>query len=71
MLPNVVLIILVVESLLISLSTILLAQPKIFFGDQPSKGKKAAFWGGLFFLGVTFLWSIGVGMILGESRFHL
>lgn len=71
MLPNFIILVFVVESILISLSTILLAQPKAFFGVQPSKGKAVAFWAGLFFLMITFFWSIVVGIVMGETRLHL
>ena len=56
--------VLLVEITLILFTIILLLRPPFLFKSESSRSKTLAQVGGLFFLLITFLWSIVVGMIL-------
>ena len=68
---NVVVGVTVVEASLILVTTLLLTQPKWLFRTSHGKSIKSAKWGGLFFLAVTFCWSIIVGVILSVNNLSL
>lgn len=61
----------IVESLLVCLTTILLAQPKVLFSERSPRLKSFVFWVGIFFLFVTFVWSVFVGIISSGFQFKI
>ena len=60
----------VVESLLIMITTLLLAQPRKVFEDRSSGLKKFAFFLGLICLLVTFIWSVALGITISQGRLN-
>jgi len=57
-----------VELGLILVTSLLLAQPKWLFRSGAGKLAKKARWGGVFFLGLTFFWSVILGVILSMNN---
>ena len=66
--PNTVLIVLGIEALLMTVTTVFLTQPAVFFGSGPSRKVNLARWGGFFFLCVTFCWSVVVGIVMSVNE---
>lgn len=62
--PKQVLVSLLLESGLITLTTLLLAQPKVMFATRSERARSLAFSGGLLFLCLTFCWSVIFGCVL-------
>lgn len=56
-----------VESVLILLTLLLLVQPNKVLSLKTERGKAVAWWAGLFFLVMTFLWSIIFGIVLSVN----
>lgn len=60
-----------IEVALITLTTLLLIQPKSMFPSPSPTFKSIANWCGMFLLCVTFCWSVVVGIILSLNDFIL
>lgn len=65
--PTSVIFVFGVESALGLLTMLLLLQPQKAFGARSNRFRSAARWGGMFFLGITFCWSIVVGVVLSMN----
>ena len=61
----------VVESLLIMITTLLVAQPQKIFEDRSAGVKKFAFFLGCFCLLITFIWSVALGITISQIRIRL
>ena len=55
---------LAVELLLVTISSILLAQPEIIFAKHSQRLRTAASWSGMVFLCLTFCWSVILGVVI-------
>jgi hypothetical protein len=62
---------LLLESGLICFTTLLLTQPNFLFRPQSQKGRDFCRTAGLFFLCVTFCWSIVFGCILAVNSLSI
>jgi hypothetical protein len=71
--PNSVIFVFGVEFLLIFLTLFLLLRPSGLFGSRVTKKKVFTAGGGLFFLFLTFIWSVVTGIVLSMNDlvFHL
>jgi hypothetical protein len=71
--PNTIIAVFSVEALLIVLTNLFLIKPAFLFRTENHRKSKVGRWGGLFFLCITFLWSVVVGMVmsLNEMSFSL
>ncbi len=64
---NSVALVLWVQSSMVLSSALLLAQPRLIFRRLSSKTQTIARWGGMFLLGLTFCWSVIVGVVLSMN----
>jgi len=67
--PSSIIVVLAIESILIVFTTLLLVRPAFLFRDDAHQRKrKVALWLGVLFLGVTFCWSVLVGVLIRASE---
>ena len=64
-------VIILIEMMLVVVTTLLLAQPKVLFKTPSESIRKVANWGGMVLLCATFCWSVIVGISLTMNGFIL
>ena len=69
--PNSVIWVVGIELGLILVTTVLLLRPKALFKSSTAVAQSRPIWGGLVFLGLTFLWSVITGIVLAMNHFTL
>ena len=69
--PRQVLFALLIEAVLVGLSTVLLVQPKMMFEGQTSTFKSVAKGSGFVILCLTFCWSVFLGAILALNAISI
>ncbi|MEO5968895.1 MAG: hypothetical protein ABIQ95_03125 [Bdellovibrionia bacterium] len=68
---NAIIFTLAVQAILMLLTIFLLLRPKGFFGATATRKKPFTFWSGLFFLFLTFSWSVITGIVLAMNDLYL
>ncbi len=69
--PSSVIFVLGIEMAFIFLTTLFLIQPRMIFKKVPLPIQLLFKWCGMFFLGLTFCWSIVVGVVLSMNNLSL
>lgn len=70
-LPKQVIFALIIECLMIILTTVFLAQPQTIFNNQSERAKSIVRIGGFFLLCLTFCWSVVFGTVLALNSIFI